>query len=119
MKKQDDPHSEVPAELGWAWGRIRAQVLADNERDNDGVCQAQLYGCLGRATEVHHIVARVNHGGHIKGNLAAICGACHYRYTTETVRERAAERRQQKRQQQRRNRPGRKDRYTEDDYPQS
>ena len=99
---------------GWEWHRIQQKVLADNERDNDGACQAQLSGCLGVATEVHHVVARIDGGGH-NDQLAALCSACHYRYTVETIQQRAKERREEKRRKKRKNHPGRKDRSAPED----
>lgn len=95
---------------GWAWTAIREEKLAENRRTNDGICEAQLQGCLGIATEVHHDVARVIGGTHDDG-LSALCSACHYRLTTQLIQERAAERRRLKKEHRRRNHPGRKDRY--------
>lgn len=96
---------------GWAWAVIRDQKLHDNRRDNDGACEAQLEGCLGIATEVHHVVERVHGGGDNEDALEALCGPCHQRYTTHLIQERAAERRRLKREARRKNHPGRKDRY--------
>jgi 5-methylcytosine-specific restriction endonuclease McrA len=95
---------------GWEWSRIREEKLAQNRRDNDGRCEATLYGCLGFAEEVHHVVSRVDGGGDNDG-LLALCSACHTRFTTATVRERALVRREAKRQARRKNHPGRKDRH--------
>lgn len=101
---------EYDGASGWEWHRIQQEKLAQNRRDNGGACQAQRSGCLGIATEVHHVVARVDGGGE-KTELAALCSACHYRYTVETIQQRAKERREQKRQRKRKNHPGRKDRH--------
>lgn len=95
---------------GWAWTVIRDQKLHDNRRFNDGVCEDRAYGCLGIATEVHHVVARVDGGTHDDG-LLALCSACHQRRTTELIQQRAADKREAKREARRRNHPGRKDRY--------
>ncbi|AZS06626.1 HNH endonuclease [Mycobacterium phage JacoRen57] len=84
--------------------------MADNERDNAGRCEGAYEGCLGIAEEVHHVVARVDGGGH-NDQLLALCSACHYRLTVELIQRRAAERRQQKKAKKRKNHPGRKDRY--------
>ena len=97
---------------GRGWRRIREAKLAQNARDNDGRCEAALYGCLGRAEEAHHIVSRVLGGTHNDG-LLALCSACHSRFTTETVQALAAEKRRVKVEAQRRNHPGRKDRHDE------
>lgn len=98
---------------GWEWGRIRRKKLADNRRDNAGQCEAQFYGCLGDATEVHHVVSRVDGGGD-NDKLLALCSACHTAYTTATVQQQAEKRRTAKRQKRRKNHPGRKDRYEDD-----
>jgi hypothetical protein len=100
---------------GWEWNRRRQGKLDDNQRDNDGRCEVALPGCLGVATEVHHIVSRVIGGGDDKSTLAAICDACHYRLTTELVQQRAAERARMKKLKKRKNHPGRKDRHDRDD----
>lgn len=97
--------------LGWDWGRVRAAKLAQNKRDNAGRCERGDYGCLGDATEVHHTIARVTTGGVNQGRLEALCGACHYRATTELVQERAKTRAAEAKETKRRNHPGRKDRY--------
>ena len=96
---------------GRRWRVIRDAKLAQNQRDNGGRCEAQLEGCLGIAVEVHHIVARIDGGTHDDG-LSALCSACHTRFTTATVQQRAAMRREAKKQAQRKNHPGRKDRHT-------
>lgn len=108
-RKKPNRSSKVEAR-GWEWGRIQEEKLAQNERDNAGRCEAQLYGCLGSASEVHHVVARIDGGGH-NDKLLALCSACHYRYTVETIQARAKLRRQEKHEAKRRNRPGRTDRY--------
>lgn len=96
---------------GWEWSAIRNQKLADNRRTNGGRCEAALSGCLGDAQEVHHVVARVDGGTHNDG-LLALCSACHYRFTVETIQEQAAKRRRLKTEARRKNHPGRKDRRT-------
>lgn len=96
---------------GWAWREIQLETLARNRRENDGQCQRQFAGCLGVATEVNHIVERVNGGTDDDDNLEALCGPCHYRLTTALVQERAAMRRAAKKSAKRRNHPGRKDRH--------
>ena len=93
------------------WNVIREAKLARNRSNNGGACEAQLYGCLGFAEDVHHVVARIDGGGDNDSNLMAVCSACHYRYTTETVQQRAKQRAAQRRAKKRRNHPGRKDRY--------
>lgn len=95
---------------GWEWSHIRDEKLRDNRRDNDGRCQAALYGCLGVAEEVHHVVARVDGGTH-NDELLAVCSACHYRFTVQTIQEQAAKRRTAKAEARRKNHPGRKDRH--------
>ena len=96
---------------GWEWSRRQKARLAANERDNNGQCQAVLDGCLGVATEVHHVIERADGGGDEAANLAAVCEACHIRLTVEANRVRAAERRGVKKQAKRKNHPGRRDRY--------
>lgn len=98
------------AARGWEWSAIQKEKLADNRRMNGGRCEAGEYGCLGIATEVHHVVARVDGGTH-NDKLLALCSACHYRYTTKTVQQRAAMRRAAKKAARRKNHPGRKDRH--------
>lgn len=97
---------------GWEWGRIRRAKLDDNERVNAGRCEAALEGCLGRAEEVHHVLARVRGGGH-NDELLALCSACHMRFTAELNRQLAVERAAAKKNKKRKNHPGRKDRYAE------
>ncbi|UOW93141.1 HNH endonuclease [Mycobacterium phage NoShow] len=104
---------DYPRARGWEWSAIREEKLRDNRRTNDGRCEARLSGCLGVAEEVHHVVARVDGGTH-NDQLLAVCSACHYRFTTETVQQRAALRREQKKQKKRKNHPGRKDRHEPD-----
>lgn len=101
---------ERPAARGWAWGRIRREKLATNQRVNAGRCEAALPGCLGDAEEVHHVLARVRGGGH-NDELLALCSACHLRFTIELNRQLAVERAAAKKQRQRKNHPGRKDRH--------
>lgn len=102
--------SSYPEARGWDWGRVRAEKMERNRRDNDGACEARYDGCLGVAEEVHHVVARVDGGGDNDG-LLALCSACHYRLTTELIQRRAKERRAAKAARKRKNHPGRKDRY--------
>ena len=62
------------------WRKVRLRVLW---RDG-GVCQiADPLVCLGRATEVDHIV---NGDDHSEGNLQAVCARCHH---AKTLREAA------------------------------
>jgi hypothetical protein len=105
----DKEPREIALAAGWEWGRIRKAKMADNERTNEGQCEAQLYGCLGRAEEVHHVLARVRGGGH-NDELLALCSGCHYRFTAELNRQLAAERRKQRNERLRKNHPGRIDR---------
>ena len=102
--------SDRLSDRGWQWRRVRETKMSDNRRVNAGRCEASLPGCLGVAEEVHHIVSRVDGGGDNDG-LLALCSACHYRYTTETVQKQAAQRRVVKKEKKRKNHPGRKDRY--------
>lgn len=96
--------------LGWEWGRTRKAKMDENRRINAGRCEAALDGCLGDAEEVHHVVARVIGGG-VNEGLLALCSACHQRYTTALIQERAAQRRAAKKEAKRKNHPGRKDRH--------
>jgi 5-methylcytosine-specific restriction enzyme A len=96
---------------GWEWREVQQATLARNRRDNDGQCQRQFDGCLGAATEVNHIIPRIDGGGDEPFNLEALCAGCHYRLTTTLVQERAAMRRATKKSAKRRNHPGRKDRH--------
>lgn len=52
----------------WQWRTIRARIL---ERDQ-GVCQL----CGDRATQVDHIVPRIEGGTDNDANLQALCAAC-------------------------------------------
>lgn len=96
---------------GWEWSRIRREALDRNRRDLDGRCQARLDGCLGEATQVHHVVERADGGGDDPHNLMAICEACHTRVTVEANQRRASARRGAKKEKKRKNHPGRRDRY--------
>lgn len=58
------------------WARRRKFVL---ERD-EYRCQAQLDGCLGRATQVHHLTYD-HRGNEPLFDLVAICRPCHERIT--------------------------------------
>ena len=62
-----------------AWRRTRERVL----RRDGYVCGLQEYGCLGDATEVHHIRGKNDGGGDEDGNLVAACSVCHARHTRE------------------------------------
>lgn len=57
------------------WRRIRAQVLAENQRVNGGRCQLQLRGCTGQATQVHHTRGRAATGDN-PHYLQAVCQHC-------------------------------------------
>lgn len=58
------------------WRRIRAGVLAENQRTRGGVCGVQLDGvCTGVADTVHHILGRAVTGDDPK-HLIACCRAC-------------------------------------------
>jgi len=75
MGKTSWRHAPLPAD----WPRIRQRVLK-----RDGYrCRLQLPGCLGRATEVHHVGSPDDHGD---ANLASGCKPCH---ATETGRANA------------------------------
>jgi hypothetical protein len=59
-----------------AWRRLRAAVLAENERVNRGACQAGVPGvCTGGADQVHHTLGRGVTGDDPR-YLQAVCGAC-------------------------------------------
>lgn len=96
---------------GWRWHAIQKDKLEQNRRDNDGQCQAVLEGCLGGATQVHHVIERIDGGTDDDENLMAVCEVCHYRLTTALVQKRSAARRAAKKEKKRKNHPGRKDRY--------
>lgn len=91
---------------GWEWGRIQRDYLRRHKR-----CVRGAYGCLGDATDVHHIVARIDGGGDNEDNLEALCGPCHNRETAKLNRRLAKERRARAAEAKRKNHPGRKDRY--------
>lgn len=58
---------------GGPWRRIRRQIL---QRDNH-VCQIQMRGCLGVATQVDHIIPVAKGGPWWEPeNLRAACGYC-------------------------------------------
>lgn len=59
-------HSSLPPD----WPRRRKRILA---RDNNR-CRLQLPGCLGRASEVHHLGSGDDHGD---ANLLSACKTCH------------------------------------------
>jgi hypothetical protein len=57
------------------WRRLRAWVLAENERLNGGACQIALPGvCTGVATQVHHVAGKAH--GDDPRLLLACCGPC-------------------------------------------
>lgn len=59
-----------------AWRTIRAQVLADNVRDNDGMCQIGLTDvCVGQADCVHHSIGKALTGDD-PAYLVASCTPC-------------------------------------------
>lgn len=65
------------------WRALRAQVLADNQRDNDGRCQIALPGlddsgvpiCAGQADCVHHAIGKALTGDD-PAYLVASCTPC-------------------------------------------
>ena len=60
--------------LGWEWQKRRLQAL---KRDLY-LCQpCKREGRVTPATEVHHIKARADGGGHELENLLSICPSCH------------------------------------------
>ena len=91
---------------GWEWGRIQRDHLRRHP-----TCVRGAYGCLSVATDVHHIVARIDGGGDNEGNLESLCGPCHDRETAALNRRLSKERRAAKAAARRKNHPGRKDRY--------
>lgn len=63
------PHPSAAARgYGYQWQQARAKVLRDQP------CCMQ---CGAVATEVHHIVPITKGGTHERGNLVALCHACH------------------------------------------
>lgn len=59
-----------------AWRRLRAQVLAENQRTNSGACTLAIPGvCTGAATQVHHTLGRATTGDD-PNHLQATCSAC-------------------------------------------
>lgn len=91
---------------GWEWGRIQRDFIKRHP-----TCEGRYYGCLGVATDVHHVVARVHGGGDNEENLESRCRPCHDRDTAELNQKLAKERRAAKKAARRKNHPGRKDRY--------
>lgn len=72
--------------LGWEWQKRRKRVL---RRDNY-LCQpCKREGRLTPATEVHHIKARAEGGGHELENLLSICSSCHEEATREQLGQKA------------------------------
>ncbi|HEX4725682.1 MAG TPA: hypothetical protein VH333_24435 [Pseudonocardiaceae bacterium] len=60
------------------WRRLRASVLAENERTNAGRCTLALPGvCTGVATQVHHIAGKAH--GDDPRLLVACCEPCNGR----------------------------------------
>lgn len=57
------------------WRKIRASVLAENERTNEGMCTLRLDGCAGQADSVHHLLGRAVTGDDVR-YLVACCGHC-------------------------------------------
>lgn len=58
------------------WRRIRAAVLAANQADAGGKCQAAVQGvCTGQADTVHHTLGRAITGDDPR-YLQAVCRAC-------------------------------------------
>jgi hypothetical protein len=58
-----------------AWRKLRAAVLAENQRTNQGRCQLRLRGCTGQATQVHHTHGRALTGDDPR-HLLACCKPC-------------------------------------------
>jgi len=59
-----------------AWRRLRAWVLAENQRTNQGRCTLAIPKvCTGQATQVHHTQSRAIVGDDPK-YLVAACQAC-------------------------------------------
>lgn len=86
---------------GWKWDEIRRDYLRRHPH-----CEARQYGCLVDATDVHHIIARVDEGGDDEDNLMSLCGPCHDR-ETQKLKARLAKERKKKKDDERRNRhPG-------------
>jgi 5-methylcytosine-specific restriction enzyme A len=75
---------------GAAWQRVRVQAL---ERDGY-VCQLRYPNCLGRASQVDHIVQPEAGGTNALTNLRAVCRKCH---ATRTGRQGAFAKRQRRR----------------------
>lgn len=58
------------------WRTIRAAVLAENQRTNNGNCTLHIDGvCEGQATAVHHVLGRAVTGDDPR-YLVAACKAC-------------------------------------------
>ncbi|HEX4032849.1 MAG TPA: HNH endonuclease [Solirubrobacteraceae bacterium] len=49
------------------------------------------YVCGGTATEVHHVIQRVDGGTDHDSNLRSLCKPCHQKQTAAQTRQRAAE----------------------------
>jgi 5-methylcytosine-specific restriction endonuclease McrA len=81
-----------PTPYSHYWTLVRKEALL-----RDGyVCQLQLPGCLGRATEADHIVSVADGGEHTLENARAVCKKCHRTRTAQhggAASKRAAERR--------------------------
>jgi 5-methylcytosine-specific restriction endonuclease McrA len=58
------------------WRKVRARILADNQRTNQGRCTLHIPGvCTGQADQVHHVLGR-EVSGDDPAYLAAVCRAC-------------------------------------------
>ncbi|MGH2671104.1 MAG: HNH endonuclease, partial [bacterium] len=59
-----------------AWRKLRARILDQNQRDNQGKCTLQLEDvCTGQADTVHHTLGRAITGDDPR-YLVAACMAC-------------------------------------------
>lgn len=84
------------------WATIRNRIL-----DRDGRrCGEGAYGCLGVATEVHHIIEQVFGGTDDDDNLISLCEACHQRKTVALRQELNKRRKAEQKEQKRRSHPG-------------
>lgn len=75
------PVRVLPVSKAWAagsttrWRKLRAAILAENTRTNQGRCQLRLRGCTGQATQVHHVYGRQTTGDDPR-HLVACCRSC-------------------------------------------
>lgn len=90
---------------GWVWSKIQQRYLRTHPN-----CEMGAWGCLGRATQVDHVIDRIEGGGDDDDNLRALCEPCHGRHTQETKARRAKIRKEAAEEAKRKNHPGRKDR---------